>query len=160
MEITDFDFKVKYKPVRNELYPLDCILRHPISENYRDNTEQVIKYISHKETLNRIRTETKKGNLPRKLTSHIINNDKIKAEKGQEMAPCKHIKEIRIFEEIVYRGNKIIIPNLLQKKIAKIGHYLGHLGKAKTKQIQRGRYWFPKMNNKIDRIIDHATNAK
>ena len=69
MEITDFEFK--YKPGRNELDPLDYILRHPISENYRDNTEQVTNHISHKEnaeTLYRIRTETKKDNILRKST--------------------------------------------------------------------------------------------
>ena len=63
MEITDFDFELKYEPGRSELDPLDYISRHSISENYRDNTEQVITHISHKEnaeTFDRIRTETER----------------------------------------------------------------------------------------------------
>ena len=125
MEITDFDFELKYEPGRNEVDPLGYISRHPISENYWDNTEQVINHISHKEnaeTLDRIRTKTKKDKILRKLTSHVINNDWIKAEKDLEISPYKHIKEeIGTIEGKVYRGDKIIIPNLLQ-------------------------IWFPKMN--------------
>ena len=49
MEITDFEFEFNYEPGRNELDPLDYILRHPISENQQDNTELVINHISHKE---------------------------------------------------------------------------------------------------------------
>jgi len=164
MEITDFDFELKYEPGRNELDPLDYISRHPISENYRDNTEQIINHISHKEnaeTLERIRTETKKDDTLTKLTSLVTNNDWIKAEKDIEILPYKHIKEeISIIEGIVYRGDKIIIPKSLQRKIAKIGHYLGHLGRTKTKQLLRGRYWFPKMNSMIDRVIDQCYECK
>ena len=78
----------------------------------------MINYISHNEnaeTLERIRTETKKDNILRKLTSHVINNDWIKAEKDLAMAP--YIKEeISIIEGIVYKGDKIIISNSLQEK--------------------------------------------
>ena len=117
------------------------------------------EHFSHKEnaeTLDRMRIEIKKDYILRKLTSHVINNDWIKAEKDLEMLPYKHIKEeISIIEGIVYRDDKIIIPNSLQKKIAKIGH----LGRTKTKLL-RGRYWFRKMDNIIDRIIDQCCECK
>ena len=111
--------------------------------------------------LDRIRTETKRDNVKRKLTSHVIDNDWVKAEKDLEMASYKHIKEeISIIEEIVYRGDKVLIPISWWKKIAKIRQYLGHLERKKTKQLLRGRYWFPKMNNMIDRIIDQCDECK
>ena len=49
IEITDFDFELKYEPGRNEPDPLDYISKHLISENHQDNTKQVINHISHKE---------------------------------------------------------------------------------------------------------------
>ena len=49
MEITDFDFELKYEPGRNELDLFDYISRYPISENHQDNTEQMINHISPKE---------------------------------------------------------------------------------------------------------------
>ena len=170
MEITNFDFELKYEPGRNELDPLDYISRHPVSENHQDNAEQVINHISRKEnaeTQDGIRIETKKDHKLRKLILHVINNDWIKAEKDLEMSPYKRIKEeISIIEGIVYREDKMIIPNSLQKKIAKIGHYLRHLGRTKTKQNKTKKkktnkqtkinllrwYWFP--DNKIEKIID------
>ena len=95
------------------------------------------------------------------MTSHAINNDWIKTEKDLKMSPYKHIKEeICIIEGTVYRGDKIIVPNSLQKKRAKTGHYLGQLGRTKTKQLLRRRYWFPKMNNIINRIINQCYECK
>ena len=91
----------------------------------------------------------------------MINNDWIKAEKHLEMLSYKHIKEeIWIIEGIVYRGAKVIIPNSLQKRIAKIGPYLRHVGSTKIKQLLRGRYWLPKMNNRIDGILDQYYECK
>ena len=53
----------------------------------------------------------------------MINNDRIKAEKNLEMSLYKHIKEeISIFKGIVSKVDMIIIPNSLQKKIAKTVH--------------------------------------
>ena len=64
MEITNFDFELKYEPGKNEVDPLDYISRHPISENDQENTEQVISHISHKENAeirDRIRTDKERS---------------------------------------------------------------------------------------------------
>ena len=38
--------------------------------------------------------------------------------------------------------------------MVKLGLSLGHLGKTKTKQMLRKKYWFPLMNSMIDTAID------
>ena len=43
MEITDFDFELKYEPGRNEIDLLDHVSRHLISEKHQENTEQQMK---------------------------------------------------------------------------------------------------------------------
>ena len=124
-------------------------------QNYRDNTEQLINHISHKETLNRKKTETKKDNILRKLTSHVINNDWVKAEKDQEMASYKHIKEeISIIEGMVQRERENNYPKFATKENSK------NRTPGKNKQLLRGRYWFPKINNMIDRIINQYYECK
>ena len=35
-----------------------------------------------------------------------------------------------------------------------------HLERTKTKKLPRGKYWFPKMNNIIGRIIDQCYECK
>ena len=46
-------------------------------------------------------------------------------------------------EEVIFRQERIIIPEKLQLKVVKIGQSLGRLGKTKTKRMLRHRYWFP-----------------
>ena len=50
---------------------------------------------------------------------------------------------------------------MLQKEESKKkkGHYLGYPGRTTTKQLLR-RYWFPKINNMIDRITDQCYECK
>ena len=54
---------------------------------------------------------------------------------------------------LLFRMNQIIIPRSLQKQVIKAAHHLGHLGTTKTKQMIRGKYWFPTMNSMIEQII-------
>ena len=56
-------------------------------------------------------------------------------------------------EDLIFRLNRIIIPNSLQRKVIKATHSLGHLGMAKTKQMLREKYWFPLMNSMVEQII-------
>lgn len=50
---------------------------------------------------------------------------------------------------IVYRCNRIVIPETLQKQVVRIGHQ----GQPKTKQLIQEKYWFPRMNKMIDQAI-------
>ena len=56
-------------------------------------------------------------------------------------------------DDLLFRMNQIIIPRSLQRKVIKAAHHLGHLGMTKTKQMIRGKYWFPTMNSMIEQII-------
>ena len=40
--------------------------------------------------------------------------------------------------------------------MVKLGHSLGHLGKPKTKEMLREKYWFPLMNSLIYMAIDQC----
>lgn len=59
-------------------------------------------------------------------------------------------------EGLIFRQERIIIPEKLQRKVFKIGHSLGHLGKTKIKRMPRDRYWFPYMNNMVDNAVDQC----
>jgi len=56
----------------------------------------------------------------------------------------------------------ILLQSVLQRKLVKLGHNLGHIhvGKTKTKQILREKYWFPLMNSMIDTAIDCCYERK
>ena len=61
--------------------------------------------------------------------------------------------ELYMAEDLVLRLDKIIPPESLRDKIITTAHTQGHLGKSKTKEMIRRKYWFPGMNQRIDNII-------
>ena len=66
---------------------------------------------------------------------------------------CSVKNELYAVDGLLFRMNHIIIPRSLQRKVIKAAHHLGHLGMTKTKQMIRGKYWFPTMNSMIEQII-------
>ena len=65
-----------------------------------------------------------------------------------------------VAEGLVFRGERIVLPQVLQRQIVKLGHKMGHLGKTKTKQMLREKYWFPNMNSMIDTAIERCFNCQ
>ena len=63
-------------------------------------------------------------------------------------------QELSVAEGLIFREQRIVLPEALQRKIVKIGYSLGHLGKTKTKQLLREKYWFPLMKSMIDTAVD------
>ena len=57
--------------------------------------------------------------------------------------------ELYAVDSVLFRMNQIIIPRSLQRQVIKAAHHLGHLGTTTTKQLIRGKYWFPTMNSMI-----------
>lgn len=51
-------------------------------------------------------------------------------------------KELSVFEGVILRRNRIVVPQLLRKQILKIVHEV-HQGILKTKQFLRARFFWP-----------------
>ena len=51
--------------------------------------------------------------------------------------------------DLILRNNRIVVPTSLRERIVEIAHE-GHQGVVKTKQLLRGKVWFPG----IDRIVE------
>ncbi|XP_022808223.1 uncharacterized protein K02A2.6-like [Stylophora pistillata] len=71
-----------------------------------------------------------------KLAQRIAKGDWDKHKKDKDVEPYTHIKqELSTGEELIFRQERIVLPEKLQRKVVKIGHSLGHLGKTKTKKF-------------------------
>ncbi|CAF1064638.1 unnamed protein product [Brachionus calyciflorus] len=53
---------------------------------------------------------------------------------------------------LILRGNRVVIPNCLQKQVIKITHG-GHMGIIKTKQLIRGHVWFPNIDKQVEEMV-------
>ena len=79
-----------------------------------------------------------------------MKGDCEKHKSNKNLGPYLHVKqELLAAEGIIFRERRIVLPPALQRKVVKLGQSLGHLGKAKTKQMLREKYWFPQMNSMI-----------
>ena len=135
--------------------------RHPLPETGDDHTGQIVRCninAEHAVVIERIRDETVKDEVIQRLAKMIARGDWEKCKRDRHIEPYLHVKqELPIAEGLIFREQRIELPEALQRKVVKLGHNLGHnlghSGKTKTKQLLREKYWFPLMNSMIDTAI-------
>ena len=154
------DYELVYEPGKDEADPLDYLSRHPLPETGDDNTEKIVRWTmnaEHAVVFTRIRQENQKDEVMQRLAKRIVKGDWEKHKRDKDIEPYLHVKqELSIAEGLIFREQRIILPAALQRQVVKLGHSLGHLGKTKTKQLLREKYWFPLMNSMIDTAIDQC----
>lgn len=165
MEIQDLDFTVKYEPGRDEQDPMDYLSRHPLPSTEDDKTEKVVRQILSRSekstTLEELRMETEKDEIIQEIMRSISKGDWKRQKKNEKLKPYLDMQEeFSAVNGLLYRIDRIVVPESLQRKIVKIGHNMGHLGKTKTKQMLREKYWFAAMNSIIDQVIEQCYECK
>jgi len=72
----------------------------------------------------------------------VIKAVEINQWSNQEVQHYKKIKdELSVFNGLVLRRNRIVIPSTLRSKAVDLAHG-GHQGIVKTKQLIRDKVWF------------------
>ena len=106
----------------------------------------------------RIREETEKDEVMRRLAKRIVKGDWEKHKRDKDLEPYLHVKqELSVADGLIFRELRIVLPPALQRKVVKVGHSLGHLGEqSQDQQMLREKYWFPLMNSMIDTSIDQC----
>ena len=164
MAMQDVDFEMKYQPGKDEADPLDFLSRHPLPETEEDDTEHTVKAIINKEPtviIEKIQAETRRDKTLLKLRNIITKGDWDNYRRDPDIAPFYSVRnELCIAEDLIFRLERIILPDKLQKKIITIAHESGHLGTTKTKQMLRAKYWFPYMNSMVDHTVGQCYDCK
>ena len=65
---------------------------------------------------------------------------------------CNHRDELTVLEDIIMKGDRIVIPKPLQKDMLHRVHY-SHLGIEKCKQLARDIIFWPGMCSEIEKLI-------
>ena len=163
-EMQDVDFEILYEPGKDERDPLDYLSRHPLPETDQDPIEKFVKWTiiqEHAIHLEDIQRETGKDEEMMSLRDRIRNGDWERYRNDRIINQYYSCKE-ELFEakNMIFRLDRIILPRSLQRKTIKIAHTLGHLGKTKTKEMLRQKYWFPMMNAMIDTMLDQCLDCQ
>ena len=97
----------------------------------------------------------------KKLSERILKGDWEVNKKDPDIETFYHIREqLYMASGLIFRLEKIIIPQSLHRKVVKAGHSMGHLGITKYKQMLRDKYWFPRMNTLIEEIIGQCYECR
>ena len=157
MSMQDTDYELVYEPGKDERDPLDFISRHPLPETGNDKTETIIKSViqgEHAVILSKIQEETKKDPILRKLKEIITSETWEKYRKDPEIGQFYDVKdELYLAEGLIFRMNRIVLPETLRVKVINKAHQMGHFGITRTKQMIRAKYFFPRMNAMIESIL-------
>ena len=96
-----------------------------------------------------------------RLTKRIGKGDWEKHKRDKDLEPYLHVKqELSVAEGLIFSERRIVLPAALQRKVVKLGHGIGHLGKTKTKQMLREKYWLQLLNSMIDTAIDQCNECQ
>lgn len=157
MDMQDVEYEVIYEPGKDEQDPLDYLSRHPLPETGSDSTEKVIKQIilaEHAIVMADIIKATKEDEVLQTIIEKMLTHKWEDIRRDPELAPYYHVRdELYQLDGMVMRLNKIVLPSKLQAKALKAAHSLGHLGITKTKNMLRNKYWFPRLNTQVERMI-------
>ena len=104
-------------------------------------------------TLAEMSRETRRDDTLSKLIEHIQDG---KWSRDEKLKPFKAVKdELSVYEGVILRGNRIVVPSSLQKKILKLSHET-HQGIVKTKQFLRSRFFWPGMDSAAEAMIKNC----
>ena len=142
----------------------DSLSRLPSKcENYTDSgtvCENYVRFVYDTNmldlqavTLAEMSRETRRDDTLSKLIEHIQDG---KWSRDEKLKPFKAVKdELSVYEGVILRGNRIVVPSSLQKKILKLSHET-HQGIVKTKQFLRSRFFWPGMDSAAEAIIKNC----
>ena len=140
----------------------DYLSHHPLPDAEETHLERHVRAViatDHAVVLDKIHEETRKDSELQTLIQTIRTGNW--KSTGIDL---KHYYDIRteIYEPdgVVLRGDRIIPPTSLRKRIINTAHKQGHLGTSKTKEMIRNKYWFPLMNIQIENIVQSCFSCQ
>ena len=165
LQLQTYRFEVEYQPGKSN--PADYLSRHPRTNyvNYTSCAEDYVRYIVNNAvpktlTLKDIEIRSKEDqtlSLCRQALTTGHWHEKLQFAKSvdTELYDSLHML-FRVSEEltvcpndVILRGNKIVIPASLQSTVIDIAHE-AHQGMTKTKSLLREKVWFPKIDQMVE----------
>ena len=154
LRLQEYDFTVIYRPGPQNL--ADALSRLP-NNNLRSNMESCAdRYVHYlAEQLTPVAMNTAEIQEHSKNDPELIQVRQCIEKNQPHMLPPQYKsleQELGIVDNIILRGNRIILPAKLRNKAIELAHE-DHAGMTKTKQRIRSKLWWPCMDKDIERHI-------
>ena len=157
MEMQDVDFELTYRPGKDAADPLDFLSRHPLRTTVGSTEDRAVKWVTHQEhavLMEDIQKATTEDEELQMVLETARKGNWERYKKDPDMQPYYHVRgELYEVDGMLMRDNKVVLPRKLRRKTVIIAHLMGHLGKSKTKEMLRRKYWFPDLGGLVDNVV-------
>lgn len=164
LRLQQYTFNVVYRAGANN--PADYMSRHPlqgISEGECSKVaEEYVNYICEHScpkalTLQQVKQATDEDNQLQNVKKCINTGQWHNFRNCEEMMTFQKIANDLCATEngVLLRGNRIIIPVSLRRKVVDIAHE-GHQGLVKTKSLLREKVWFPGIDSMVEEVVKNC----
>ncbi|XP_055901962.1 uncharacterized protein K02A2.6-like [Eupeodes corollae] len=160
--ISGYDFKIKHIPGKENIADPLSRLSNSEDQEFEEEVCQ-INFLGEKNHMpvskEDIFCESKKDPLL-KTIFRVVKQGSLNKLKGDKFSPfSKRSREISIKENILFWGDRVIVPQKLQAVILEELHS-PHMGMVKTKSIARQYFWWPSMNKAIENRCKNCESCK
>lgn len=163
MRHQDISYKVVYKPGKHN--PADYLSRHalPLSkapEHWRKEAEEIdrtvwfLQYGPYTESLSLddILEETRRDKTLRCLKKHLRRG--YIPKNLDSLQPYRKFQDqLTIIDGIIYKKDRIILPQSLWKRAIDKAHQGGHPGMTNLKRRIRSHFWIPELNKLVEKKV-------
>ena len=165
MRLQHYSFDTVHKP-GTEIPVADALSRFhsakiPDAEEFEVNAIEV-KSVSNlsESTYRELLEETKKDEVLQKLSTVIKKIPYAKTQVHHLVRPYWNcINEISEIDGILFKGERVIIPQSMQQYILKVIHQ-SHLGIVKCKQLARDLVFWQGMNSQIEDVVSNCATCQ
>ena len=149
-----FTFNVEYISGAQNVVS-DCLSRLPsgLPAAQGDDSSSIMYISSLSQSLNDIRSATAEDDTLSAVISFVESEWPKDKTVSDDIRPYYIVRESFSSQDgVVYRGERIVVPQSLQKKLINLAHEF-HFGLTKTKSRLQLTYWWPKMDSEVEAVI-------
>lgn len=154
---------IKYQPGKDKADPLNVLSWHRMPETEADETEYTVKAITEAErpiVIDKIKAKTRKDGKLLKPRNVIARGSWEDHRRDPDITYNNSVREeLCVAEDLIFRLNKIILPDKLQK----LENHCNHT-RIRTSRIYRdqadAKFGFLCMSSMIDRTVGQYHNCK
>ena len=159
MKLQAYTFDLMYKQGRSNIADFISRIRNNEQTKDAESTQLYLNFVTTNAvplalSLDKIREESRLHPDLQRLQKAIRNNDFTNCPGYKKIS-----QELCENDDIILRGNRIVIPNNLRKTLLDIIHS-SCLGIVKTKSALRTKVYWPKMDDDVEQLIKTCTRCQ
>ena len=151
-------YRYKIKHIEGKMNIADSFSRLPLKELDKTNSGNVandyVKFVIENDCCALLLSEMKEETAKDKTLIKIIDLIHSSAWSADtDIKPFQSFRdELSVYEGMLLRGSRIVVPASLQKRVLKLAHE-SHVGIVRTKQLLRSKYFWVGMDKAIESTI-------